>query len=43
MNKDTVKNIAESIAFSEDETALLLSGRPFDTFPPALQQKSQRE
>lgn len=42
MNKDYVKNVAESIAFSADETEMLLSGRPFDAFPPALQQKSKR-
>jgi epoxyqueuosine reductase len=41
MNKDYVKNISESITFSEDETDLLLSGSPFDAFPPALQQKSK--
>jgi len=41
MNKEYVHNISESITFSEDETDMLLSGSPFDAFPPALQQKSK--
>jgi hypothetical protein len=41
MNTDYVKNISESITFSEDETDLLVSGSSFDAFPPALQQKSK--
>jgi epoxyqueuosine reductase len=41
MNKAYVNNISESIKFSEDETEMLLSGSPFDAFPPALQQKAK--
>lgn len=41
MNREYVNNVIESIKFSEDETDMLLSGSPFDAFPPALQQKSK--
>jgi epoxyqueuosine reductase len=41
MNKDYVNNVIGPIAFSEDETHMLLSGSPFETFSPAFQQKSQ--
>jgi epoxyqueuosine reductase len=42
MNTGYVQNISETVAFSADETELLLSGCPFDAFPPALQEKSKR-
>lgn len=41
MNKEYVNNVIESIKFSEEETDMLLSGNYFDSFSPALKQKSK--
>jgi epoxyqueuosine reductase len=41
MNKPYADTIIESIQFNEDETDMLLSGSPWDDFPPALKQKSK--
>lgn len=41
MNKEFVNHILDSIQFSEEETEMLLSGIPFDTFSPGLQRKSK--
>ncbi|MBN1873490.1 MAG: 4Fe-4S binding protein [Anaerolineae bacterium] len=42
MNKEYVNNVIGPIRFSEDETDRLLSGSPFDTYPPDLKQKSKK-
>lgn len=41
MNKNHVNNIIGPIKFSEDETDILLSGKSFETYPPALKQKAK--
>jgi len=41
MNKDCVNNISESVKFSEDETEMLLSDRPYNDFPDTLKKKSE--
>ena len=41
MNKKYVNNVLEFIQFSEDETNMLLSGSPFETFSPELKHKSE--
>ncbi len=41
MNKDYLRNTIGPIHFSEEETEMLLSGSPWDTFSPALKQKSK--
>jgi epoxyqueuosine reductase len=41
MDKAYLKNIIGPIKFSEDETELLLSKSPWDTFSPELKQKSK--
>jgi epoxyqueuosine reductase len=40
MNQDFLKNTIGPIQFNEDETEMLLSGSPFDTFPPEMRQKT---
>lgn len=41
MNKQYANNILENIRFNEDETNMLLSGRPFGDFSQDLKQKSK--
>ncbi len=39
MNKNQLDKVADSIAFSEDETSMLLEGKPLDTFSVQLKEK----
>ncbi len=40
-NQDRINQVIGPIEFDKDETTLLLSGKPFAAFPPALQTKVQ--
>jgi epoxyqueuosine reductase len=41
MNKEYVNNVTGPIKFSENETDILLSGSPFESFSPTLKYKSK--
>ncbi len=41
MNRDYVNNVLGTVRFNEDETDMLLSGRPLNAYTPALKQKAE--